>query len=59
MKLSQVCPGMHDVRNRTTVLLGINPFALLLTWTFISLSPFLVVEVIVWTDYLQFSPFAQ
>lgn len=41
MKLPQFCPGMYDVRNKTTVFICINPLALLLTWICISLPLFL------------------
>lgn len=63
MKSPQFCPGVHGVRNRTPVFVHLNPFAFLLTWIFISLSAFSVVVVlvvvVVWTEQLQFSPFAQ
>lgn len=62
MKLAHFCPSMHGVRNRTAVFVCINLFALLLTWTLISIPPFLVavvLVVVVCTEQLQFSPFAQ
>lgn len=37
MKLPQFFPGMHDIRHETAVFICINPLALLLTWTWISL----------------------